>query len=182
MATTTNIVTTWYPESGKEGVDLNSPQTIPATATDIPAPRAKLGDVVLGNNGSVWVFVQASTTVTANNLVAIDVNFACNDLTATLAASLKYGIGMALFSQATVANAADYFWACLKALGGAALNFVGTAASGSQLYVSSTQPGGITSAVSANRVIGLYANSTITGATTTTDVVALTYLYATTSV
>lgn len=182
MATTTNICTTWYTEVPKEGVNLNGTETIATTALDVPAPRAKLGDIVQGNNASEWVFVQASTTVTANNLVAIDVNFACNNLTATLAASLKYAVGMALFSQATVANAGDYFWAALQALGGAALNFVGTAASSSQLYVSSTQPGGITSAVSANRIIGLYANSTITGATTTTDVVAIGYLYATTSV
>lgn len=183
MATTTNIVQVWYPESGKEGVDLNNPQTVSATLDpSVPAPRAKLGDIVKGNNGSEWVFVQASTTVTVNNLVAIDVNFAANNLTATLAASLKYAVGMALFSGATVANALDYFWACRNAIGGAALNFTGTAAAGSQLYVSSTQAGAITSAVSANRLIGLYANSTITGATTTVDVVALAYIYTTTSV
>jgi hypothetical protein len=85
MTTTTNLTTKWYTMDNKEGVDLNFPQTISVTTNpEIPTGRLALGETVLGNNGSRWLFVQASTTVTANNLVAIDVNFAANDLTASL--------------------------------------------------------------------------------------------------
>jgi hypothetical protein len=159
----------------KEGVDLNVPQTISVTtAPEIPTARVTVGEIVQGNNGSRWIFVKASTTVTANNLVAIDVNFAANDLTSTLAASLKYTIGIAQFT-ATLVNTNDYFWACLEAKGGAAVNVInGGTLSGTQLYISSTQAGAVTTSVSAAILHGMYVNTTITGATTTCDVVTVT--------
>jgi hypothetical protein len=174
MTTTTNLTTKWFTVDNKEGVDFNFPQPISVTtAPEIPTARIGLGEIVHGNNGSRWLFVQASSTVTANNLVAIDVNFAANNLTSVLAASLKYTIGIAEF-QATVANTGDYFWACLEARGGAAVNVInGQALSGTQLYVSSTQAGAVTTSVSAAAVHGLYINSTIVGATTTVDVVTV---------
>ena len=73
-----------------------------------------LGDRVQGNNGSEWVFVQASTTVTAFMAVAIDNTFKANDLTSALIASNVYSYGIAEF-QASNAQPNDYFWALLTA-------------------------------------------------------------------
>jgi hypothetical protein len=89
--------------------------------------------MVVGINGSKWIFVKASATVTANNMVAIDCNFSAYNLSASLAASLKYNVGIAQFS-ATLANTGEYFWALLTCAGGAVVNFVTAAASGTQLY------------------------------------------------
>jgi hypothetical protein len=174
MTTTTNLTTKWYTMDNKEGVDLNVPQTISVTTNpELPTARLALGETVLGNNGSRWLFVQASSTVTANNLVAIDVNFAANDLSASLAASLKYTIGIAQF-QASVANAGDYFWACLEAKGGAAVNCVnGYTAPGVVMYVCATLPGVLMTSASAALVHGIYANSTLISATATVDVVTV---------
>ncbi len=66
------IITNWYTVDNKPGANLNQPQTISTTTNpDYPAANFALGDRCQGNNGSEWVFVQASATVTANNLVAI---------------------------------------------------------------------------------------------------------------
>jgi hypothetical protein len=174
MATTTNLTTRWYTMDNKDGVDLNVPQPISATtAPEIPTARLALGETVLGNNGSRWIFVVASSTVTANNLVAIDVNFSANNMTQTLAASLKYTTGIAQFTT-SVANTGDYFWAMLESRGGAAVNVITSQAlSGTVLYLSSTQPGSVTSSVSLAVVHGLYINSTLTGTTATADVVTV---------
>jgi hypothetical protein len=184
VTTTTNITSKWYATDNTAGADLAGvPQTISVTtAPEYPAPKANLGDLAVGNNGSLWLYVQASTTVTANNLVGIDVNFAANNLTASMAASLKYTVGVAAMS-ATLANSGDYFWACTRALGGLVLNVLTTATgnaalSGTALYVAVNQPGAVMStalAVTASATNGLlkniYLNSTVTGTTVTVDAV-----------
>ena len=55
------IITNWYTVDNKPGANLNQPQTISTTTNpDYPAANFALGDHCLGNNGSEWVFVQAS--------------------------------------------------------------------------------------------------------------------------
>jgi hypothetical protein len=184
MTTTTNITSKWYATDNTEGSDFTKTQTISVTtAPEYPGPQAILGDIASGNNGSLWLFVQASTTVTSNNLVAIDCNFAANNLTASLAASLKYNVGIAQFS-ATLANPGDYFWAMLRSVGGAVVNNVTAGASGVALYVSSQQAGAVVSTIAATSTAtaagatnallkNIYINSTLTGATATVDVTIL---------
>lgn len=149
------IVTNWYTMDCKEGVNLNQVQTISTTSNpDYPAPNAKLGDRVQGNNGSEWVFVQASTTVTQFMAVAIDNTFKANDLTSALISSGVYSYGIAEFQLgnpgsatvgANVAQPNDYFWALLKANGGVAINISPSATRGTILYLAPGAPGQFTS-------------------------------------
>lgn len=188
MTTTTNIVALWYAESNKEGVDLNNTMTINSvTNPEYPGPSAKLGDVVKGNNDSEWVFVQASTTVTAGNVIAIDVNFAANNLTTTIASSLIYTYGIAAFGKGVnvvaslpTANGGgtlgDYFWALKRASGGALVNVSATAAKGVQLYISSAQAGALTSTASGTAVKNIYVNTSLVSASAGVDVVIPTYM------
>jgi hypothetical protein len=191
MTTTTNIATKWYPTDNTSGIDFQKTQTISVTtAPEYPGLQANLGDLAVGNNESLWLFVMASTPVSTNNLVAIDCNFSAYNLTASLAASLKYNVGIAQFSNASVANSGDYFWALLRAGGGATVNTVASitgtavAASGVYLYASSQQAGAVIStltATSTTTIAGatnallknIYINSTVTGTTTTLDAVSL---------
>jgi hypothetical protein len=183
MATTTNVVTNvgagWFTLDTKEGVDLNNPQTISTTANpEIPAPRAALGTRVQGNNNSEWVFVQASTTVSQNSLVAIDVNFAANPLTTTLASSLVYTYGICQIGtmQATNCQPNDYFWALLRASGGATINVSATAARGVQLYVATAQAGAVTSTASGTAVKNLYINTSLVSTSLFVDCVIPSYI------
>lgn len=145
------IVTNWYTMDNKEGVDLNNPQTISTTSNpDYPAPSAKLGDRVQGNNGSEWIFVQASTTVTANNIIAIDNTFKANTATLAAVASNNFSLGVAEF-QASAAQPSDFFWALLKANGGVAVNVSPSVGRGVPVYLQANT-GQITSSASTNRL------------------------------
>lgn len=163
------VRTNWYTMDNKLGVNLYNTliTSINSSATpnpDYPGPPANLGDRVQGNAGSEWMFVQASATVTANNLIAIDVNGKCANLTTALITSGVYSYGIATI-QATQANATDQFWACLKANNGAALNAVttGSAATGAALYLSA-EPGRVTTSVLApGRLNGPQFATTATG-------------------
>ena len=120
------IETTWYVMDGKAGANLNAVITS-VTVTNNPSQPEypglphQLGDRVQGNNGSEWMFVQASTTVTAFNFVVIDRNYAANNATTANAVSGVYAFGFAEFqplggvtagnANGGVANAGDCFWA-----------------------------------------------------------------------
>lgn len=153
---------TFYAMDNKEGVDLNYIQTS-VTSTDpvVPGPRAKLGDRVQGNGGSEWLFVQASATVTAYNVIAIDAAFKAATLTETLMVSNQYVYGIAEFppnqlnttvsignANGGVASPGDFFWAALKIAAGGKINCAVTAAKGAKLWVSGLLPGSLTSAAS----------------------------------
>lgn len=184
MATGTNIVTNWYTVDGKIGVDLNNVQTsvgAPAqnpNLVEIPAGRAALGTRVQGNNGSEWLFVAATVTVSANDLVAIDVNYSATPLTTTLASSNVYTYGIAAF-QTSVANGGatpDLFWALMKADSGALVNVSATAAKGVQLYIATAQSGAVTSTASGTAVKNIFVNTALTGSTAAVDVVIPGYI------
>jgi hypothetical protein len=155
------VLQSFYAMDNKEGVDLNVLQTSIGVSVDpsVPAPRAKLGDRVQGNGGSEWLFVQASATVTAYNMVAIDAAFQARNLTEALCVSNQYVMGIAEFppnqqgatvsignAAGGVVNAGDYFWAALKIAAGGQVNCAVTAAAGAKLYVSGLIPGNLTSA------------------------------------
>ena len=183
MANTTNVVTNvataWQTIDNREGVDLNNPQTISSTANpDIPAPRMALGSRVQGNNNSEWCFCLASTTVSQNSLVAIDVNFSANPLTTTLASSnvYTYGICQIGTQQATNCQPGDYFWALLRASGGATINVSSTAARGVQMYIATAQPGAVTSTATGTAVKNLYVNTSLVSSSAFVDCVIPAYI------
>jgi hypothetical protein len=157
------IITNFYSVDNQIAVDFNNPQTISVTTNpEIPAPRSVLGDICQGIGGSQWIFVKASTTVTALNVVYIDEAFNANNCNLSTAngTSLQKTIGLAEF-QVSVANAGDYFWAMLAGRGGALVNVQGTAAAGAQLYISASTPGAVTTAVSSSATNGLLTNAVI---------------------
>jgi hypothetical protein len=194
VTTTTNITTKWFATDNTSGSDFTKNQQISVTtAPEYPGPQASLGDTEVGNNGSLWMFVQASNgAITAGNVVAIDCNFAAYNLTASLAASLKYNVGVAVLNASLASvNTGDYFWACLRAAGGVAVNVVTTATglsalSGTQLWIAAAQPGAVmsTQTVATGSVVNgmlknIYLNSTLTGTTTTVDCAILYNIVAT---
>lgn len=179
-----NLNRNWYATEPVAGDMLNFTQTISVTtAPETPAPWMAPGTMVEGNNASIWVLVKASATVTSGNIVVFDVNYNAVDATQTLLASLSYNVGIAQFGPGTittsssqsVAGVGDYFWACLQAAGGLQINCIGSCLRGTQLYISGTTAGSVTSSVSTVQVGNLYANTSFagTGSNTTTDFFAV---------
>ena len=143
-----SISTNFYTVDNQVGTDLNNPQTISVTTNpEIPGPRSNLGDICQGVGGSQWIFVQASTTVTALNVVAISESFKANNAVAASASTtLTFTLAIAEF-QASNAQPNDYFWAALAGRGGFAANVQSTAALQAQMYISSSTPGALTTTV-----------------------------------
>ena len=183
MATTTNVVTNvgagWFDTDDQSGADFNNPQSVNVnTDPSVPAPRVAVGTRHQGINNSEWVFVQASTTVSQNSLVAIDCNFQANPLTTTLASSNVYTYGLCQIGtyQATNCQPTDYFWALLRASGGATMNISGVAARGAQLYVATAQAGAATTSATGTALKNIFVNTSVSGSTTYVDVVMPSYI------
>lgn len=149
------IVTNWYSDDAKPGFNPNLTFTVNTTTNpEVPAPNFLLGERVNGINGSEWIWVQASATITANNLVAISNAFKATVLSSALAVSDQYSIGVAEF-QVSAAATADYFWALLKANGGVAVNAVASTSTGSVVFISNSPLGSLTSTVTSNALVGI---------------------------
>lgn len=187
MGTTTNNNTgAWNTTDGELGIDLNNVvASVSLGSNPFPMDQSpqvmKLGQRLQGDNGSEWLFVQASTTVTQNNVVVIDVNFKANNITSALVTSGLYSYGVAAFVT-TLANTNEFFWACLNARGGLLINVTDTAVRGALMYVSVGTPGSLTTTASANVIQGIRANTSMSSTTTTVDVVMTGYMWAYVSV
>lgn len=154
------IQTNFFTMDNKAGVDLNNPFTsVDSTSAPnpaVPAPPANLGDRVQSNNGGEWIFVRASATVSAFNVVAINRSFRAINMTTALLASNLYMPGIAEFqpqggvtsgnANGGVVNTDDYFWALYKVAMGARVNCTvsATVALGAALYMSGSTPGYVT--------------------------------------
>lgn len=175
------IETNWYVMDGKLGVDLNSivtsvTQGVSPAQPEYPGPPAQLGDRVQGNNGSEWMFVIASATISAFNYIAINKNFGALNATSAVFASGIYVPGFAQFripvsitvgnANGGVANAGDFFWALIKANQNFRMNFTGSVSAqpGIKLYISGATPGWITSSATLGQIVGLELTTTIVGA------------------
>ncbi len=162
------INTNWFPLDGKPGLALGvvTPyaQAGSSSAPEYTGPPAKLLDRVQGNNGSEWILVQASSTVTQYNCVVIDNAGQANNMTSALVASNVYAYGFAQFNTTQANGAAsgqgDYFWALLKANGGVGINISPSAGRGVQLYISAT-PGCFTSSVTSNAIMNIALQASI---------------------
>ena len=175
-----NIITNFYSVDNQIAVDMNNPQTISVTTNpEIPGARSALGDICQGIGGSQWVFVKASTTVTALNVVMIDESFNANNcnLTQATGTSLQKTLGLAEF-QVSNAQPGDYFWAMLAGRGGALVNVQSTAASGAQLYISASVPGSVTTTVNSTATNAVLSNSAIvTSLVSTTAALEIVFAY-----
>lgn len=165
------LVSNFFAVDPVSGVNLNAPQTINTTTNpEIPAPNFAVGDIKLGTDGSQWLFVKASTTVTAFNVVEIDNSFNANnvnfsDATGASTFTLSKTLALAEF-QVSVASPGDYFWAQLAGRGGSAVNVQSTAAANTQLYLSSSVPGSVTTTVNSTVSNAILYNAAIPSALT----------------
>jgi hypothetical protein len=184
MAVSAKVITNWFATDPLLGMAINLTETISTTTNpETPAARQALGTAVKGNSESVWMFVQASTTVTSGNVVAIDANYQANDMSSLIAASLAVIAGVAQFQagnlQSTLtqntAQPGDFFWACLEAASGLQINSTGSCLRGTQLFISSATPGSVTSSVSTTQFQNIYANTTFapSGSNSVTDFICL---------
>lgn len=95
------------------------------------AQQHPLGHMATGEGGSVWMYVQASTTVAQYYVVGIDEDFKANPLTAAIATA-NHSIGVA---QVAV-DGADYFWALMCGRGGFSVAVDSSCAADVALYTS----------------------------------------------
>lgn len=124
-----------------------------SVSPETPAPPFAVGSIIEGNQGSEFVFVQASTSIALGDFVAIQNGFFANSLTNTnINNSLGGQIGMAgtvLAQSLTFIPAGAFFWAAIRGaglIGNAASNVLTTPTSGVavQLFTTGTA-GAITS-------------------------------------
>ena len=180
-------ITVFYPMDGKEGVNLNltvANVTATANTPEYPAPPMKLGDRVQGNAGSEWLFVQASTTVTCYNVVAIDSGYNANPASVAMVASNAYTYGVAEFApnqngavvsignaNGGVCNAGDFFWALMKSNGGAQINALTTALTcAARVFINVASPGSISTTATNSYFPGLIVPTSLTTTTVVTPI------------
>lgn len=173
------IQTSWKTMDNKEGVSLNDVQaTIDAnTIPEYPAAPMSLGDRVQGNNGSEWLYVIASATVTAFNMIAINKNFGAINITTAVQASGIYTFGFVqcqslVSTDGTSLNnvqPGQRFWALMKVAQGARCNINASisVALGAKLYVDGTTPGFLTTSTTTSntstlQIVGLFIAASAT--------------------
>lgn len=187
------IRTNWFTMDNKAGVNLNVvvasvTVTNNPTQPEYPGIPHNLGDRVQGNNGSEWLFVKASATISCFNLIAIDSGFNAATLTSALIASGSPGSPLYLVAIAEtqtingvtggnatggVINPGEEFWALMKCAQGARVNAAASAtiSPGAGLYLSGTSPGCVTSSAGTSaapgggKLNGLMAISSVDSAT-----------------
>ena len=200
---------TWYAEDQAVGKGLNYTYTVWSSSTanananvEFPGAPAKVGDVAVGQNNSRWVFVQASSTITAGNMIYITPSFKANNLPARTLGSLAswFGptqqpnlgnFGFAQFNNGSpssimlsttqvMANTNDYFWALLEATSGIQVNIGSTSC---QAGIVTPQASGLlngsivttldnSSSASAAFLLNLYINTSLDATTSSVSQVA----------
>jgi hypothetical protein len=197
MATAAAVLPlTWYAEDQAIGKSLNYTFSVWSSATanananvEFPGPPAKLGDICRGNNDSRWIFVQASATITAGNVIYYNQQFVANVLASSSLIISSYGItypssnmqiafaqfnngnpnSIMLSTTQVVANPNDYFWACMGAAAGLQVNVATTSCQrgGVIPVLSNVVKGSIVttadnaSSISATSLINLYINTSL---------------------
>jgi hypothetical protein len=176
----------WFPMDNKvPGIALQSTQTVVnsqgsgatalsaitgQTGYELPAAGATVGDHIQGNNNSLWLFVKASSTVTAGNAVMWDTNFNANNATTTLGVINK-GIGIAQFYttglgpgsiqstlQQGTAQPGDFFWIATQGQG-LVVNLTATASANDALFLVTGSPGQLSVTAATAAVKGLFTGS-----------------------
>ncbi len=102
-------------------------------ASSTSAPKFALGTISAGDNGSEWMYVQASTTIAAYDFVGADSSFKANPLSSTMAAA---GITVGV-SQIAV-PISEYFWVALQGRGSISGKVAASCAAAVPLYTTTT--------------------------------------------
>ncbi len=157
------VQTSWFCTEASEGVDLNTTQ--PAinltTNPETPGLPQNLGTVREGSANSLWVLVQASTTITQFNLVVIDDSFKANNFTtASALANPAYQMGLAEFAQSSADPGSNpVFWCAIRGTG-MQVNVSGSAGTGVTVN-NGTTPGMVSISATGTNLAGivLYASA-----------------------
>lgn len=130
------MVQNFFSTANTEGIDVLQTYTINTSTPEYPGPPFELGQNVAGNDGSSWIFLRASTTISQYDAVGIDpATFYGNPLSSTMAAA-----GYAIAWPQVAVNASDYFWAALQGRGGGyfSIRVASSCAAGVALYTTTT--------------------------------------------
>jgi len=127
------MVQTNFSTENTEGIDVLQTYDISTSTPEYPAPPFEVGQMVMGNDGSQWIFCLASTTVAAYYAVGIDSSFNANPLTSTMAAS-----GLSVGWSQVAVDGGDYFWAGLQGRGSFSIAVAASCAAGAALYTTTT--------------------------------------------
>lgn len=153
MAQVTN-----YATEPQMGADFNQVYLVSASLTpDVPAPPFNLGMVLLGMNGAKYLFVQASTSISANDFVAISAANLANSLTNTnVVATGGVRIGVApggpVVTSLGIAPL-TYFWAEVEGVQVPGNGVAASSTSNVQLYTSAVA--GVLSSVTGSSGVAL---------------------------
>ena len=120
----------FYVNSSMIGVDLTQSQSS-------VAPTFGIGNIVHGNDGSIWQYVQAATTVSAYSVIAISASGTANMATLTALDNSSGGYQLAV-SQFAFAPS-EYGWVPVHGVGGPGGTFKvkvsGSVSAGLMLYI-----------------------------------------------
>jgi hypothetical protein len=124
---------TYFPTENRLGGNFYS-YLLPSTATDQPTVgQGKVGDIVEGTNGAVWIrLLNSSTALVAGEVVNWTTAFVASGVTTSNSA---FGQQVGVCPIAVPANA--YFWAQIKGLAAAILVSASTPAN-TQLITTTT--------------------------------------------
>lgn len=129
------------PREQLSGIDFTQTYAISTSTPEIPAAPFNVGEIAKGENGSEYMFVKASTAISAYQVVAIDKTLAAAvPATVALVAQQQSRIG---FAQVAIA-AGSYGWVAIRGSNIGVLSKKGSLAN-ANLYISSTSPGSATS-------------------------------------
>lgn len=165
----------FYQTLSMVGVDPTLYFAVSASATpETPAPPFLVGTQAFGSDGSQFVFVQASTSISLTDFVIINQDnqvapYQANSVTNTnVASSLAVGLGstgLVLKQSVSFIPAAAYFWAMTRGQNVPAANSFGLASNlgGVVLYTSATA--GVLTSVSSSSAAALAGIITINSLT-----------------
>lgn len=117
------------------GCDLNNVFTVSSSTGDDSGydnPPHAPGDLVLGVNGQLWMYVLAATAINQYDVLCIDKGGSASQATNALASTGEYRPG---FAQIAIANAA-YAWVALG--GSVMINTASSMTKDLQTYTSAT--------------------------------------------
>lgn len=149
------MANTNYATNGTLGVKFSD------THTDA---KFTLGQQVTGNNGSIWIYIQASASITQYDAVRIDSGYKIGQLTIdTGKQPVSVGFAQVAFSTA------DYGWVMLA--GKPLVRLAADCEPSLAIYATAT--GGVVDDATVSTMIqGLVADTSVTGATTAATCVA----------
>ena len=151
----------FYQTLNNVGVDVTQYVKVSASETpDTPAPQFLPGTRAFGSDGSEYLFVQASGSVSLTDFVLINAGtnlspYMANSITTTnVTSSIAVGLGstgLIVAGSVTFIPAGAYFWACTKGQYIPATTSVGLASNTKGVALFTTATAGVLSSVTTSQ-------------------------------